>query len=121
MIEKKQESGLTAKNNPAPHRKPGKNSPRQRSGHHNKNNGAYNLSGGKKRFSQSNPSQENPKSAHLRITPLGGNEEVGRNMTIFEYGGDIIILDMGIQFPEEDMPGVDYIVPDASYLKGKED
>ncbi|MFA6184204.1 MAG: ribonuclease J [Parcubacteria group bacterium] len=57
----------------------------------------------------------------LRIIPLGGQEEVGRNMTVFEYGNDIVILDMGIQFPEEDMPGVDYIVPDISYLKGKED
>lgn len=57
---------------------------------------------------------------NLRITPLGGNEEVGRNMTVFEYEGDIIILDMGIQFPEEDMPGIDYIVPNISYLKGKE-
>ncbi|MGW8185133.1 MAG: ribonuclease J [Candidatus Moraniibacteriota bacterium] len=57
----------------------------------------------------------------LRIIPLGGQEEVGRNMTVFEYGSDIVILDMGIQFPEEDMPGVDYIVPDVSYLKGKED
>lgn len=56
----------------------------------------------------------------LRIIPLGGQEEVGRNMTVFEYGEDIVILDMGIQFPEEDMPGVDYIVPDISYLKGKE-
>jgi ribonuclease J len=56
----------------------------------------------------------------LRIIPLGGQEEVGRNMTIFEYGQDIVILDMGLQFPEEDMPGVDYIVPDISYLKGKE-
>lgn len=56
----------------------------------------------------------------LRIIPLGGQEEVGRNMTVFEYGQDIVILDMGIQFPEEDMPGVDYIVPDTSYLKGKE-
>lgn len=64
--------------------------------------------------------EENPKSDHLRITPLGGNEEVGRNMTLFEYGGDIIILDMGIQFPEEDMPGIDYIIPNISYLKGKE-
>jgi ribonuclease J len=62
----------------------------------------------------------NPKSGHLRITPLGGNEEVGRNMTMFEYDGDIIILDMGIQFPEEDMPGIDYIIPNISYLKGKE-
>ena len=56
----------------------------------------------------------------LKIIPLGGQEEVGRNMTVFEYGEDIVILDMGMQFPEEDMPGVDYIVPDISYLKGKE-
>lgn len=64
--------------------------------------------------------QGNPAGDHLRITPIGGNEEVGRNMTLFEYGGDIIILDMGLQFPEEDMPGIDYIIPNISYLKGKE-
>ncbi|MFA6534204.1 MAG: ribonuclease J [Patescibacteria group bacterium] len=56
----------------------------------------------------------------LRIIPLGGMEEVGRNMTIFEYGDDILILDMGIQFPEDDTPGVDYIIPNIDYLKGKE-
>ncbi len=56
----------------------------------------------------------------LRIIPLGGMEEVGRNMTVFEYDKDIVILDMGIQFPEEDMPGIDYIIPSISYLKGKE-
>ncbi|OIP59624.1 MAG: RNase J family beta-CASP ribonuclease [Candidatus Moranbacteria bacterium CG_4_9_14_3_um_filter_45_14] len=56
----------------------------------------------------------------LRIIPLGGQEEVGRNMTVFEYGNDIVIIDMGLQFPEEDMPGIDYIIPNASYLKGKE-
>lgn len=56
----------------------------------------------------------------LRIIPLGGCEEVGRNMTIFERGNDIVILDMGLQFPEEDMPGIDYIIPNISYLKGKE-
>ena len=65
-------------------------------------------------------SQGNVISKNLRITPLGGNEEVGRNMTMFEYDSDIIILDMGIQFPEEDMPGIDYIIPNISYLKGKE-
>jgi ribonuclease J len=64
--------------------------------------------------------QGNAPSNNLRITPMGGNEEVGRNMTMFEYGGDIIILDMGIQFPEEDMPGIDYIIPNINYLKGKE-
>lgn len=56
----------------------------------------------------------------LRIIPIGGCEEVGRNMTVFEYGNDIIILDMGLQWPEEDMPGIDYIIPNIEYLKGKE-
>ncbi len=56
----------------------------------------------------------------LRIIPLGGCEEVGRNMTLFEYNNDIIILDMGLQFPEEDMLGIDYIIPNVEYLKGKE-
>ncbi|MDQ1283881.1 MAG: ribonuclease [Patescibacteria group bacterium] len=57
---------------------------------------------------------------NLRVIPLGGLEEVGRNMTIFEYGQDIIIVDMGLQFPDEDMPGIDYLIPDVTYLKGKE-
>ncbi|MDP3882463.1 MAG: ribonuclease J [Candidatus Staskawiczbacteria bacterium] len=57
---------------------------------------------------------------NLRIIPLGGCEEVGRNMTVFEYENDIVILDMGLQFPEEDMPGIDYVIPNAEYLKGKE-
>ena len=56
----------------------------------------------------------------LRVIVLGGNEEVGRNCTILEYGNDIIIIDLGLQFPDEDMPGVDYIIPNISYLKGKE-
>ncbi len=52
----------------------------------------------------------------LRIIPVGGCEEVGRNMTVLEYGNDILIIDMGLQFPEEDMPGIDYIIPNVSYL-----
>src|SRR6266851_9298263 len=56
----------------------------------------------------------------LRIIPLGGMEEVGRNMTVFEYNQDIVVLDMGLQFPEEDMPGIDYVIPNTEYLKGKE-
>lgn len=69
-----------------------------------------------KRTAFSRPGQKN----NLRIIPLGGLEEVGRNMTVFEYGQDIIIIDMGLQFPDEDMPGIDYIIPDVSYLRGKE-
>src|SRR3989344_2087780 len=57
---------------------------------------------------------------NLKIIPLGGCEEVGRNRTCFEYGQDIVILDMGLQFPEEDMPGIDYVIPNVEYLKGKE-
>jgi len=56
----------------------------------------------------------------LKIAVIGGLEEVGRNCTLFEYNGDIILIDMGLQFPEEDMPGIDYIIPNMSYLKGKE-
>ncbi|HRY63325.1 MAG TPA: ribonuclease J, partial [Patescibacteria group bacterium] len=67
------------------------------------------------------------KTGLLRIIPLGGCEEVGRNMTVFEYvennnekNKDIILLDMGLQFPEEDMPGIDYIIPNVEYLRGQE-
>lgn len=56
----------------------------------------------------------------LRIIPLGGMEEVGRNCIIFEYENDIVIVDMGLQFADEDMPGVDYSIPNISYLAGKE-
>ena len=59
------------------------------------------------------------KQGVLRIIPLGGMEEVGRNMTVFEYDNDIVILDMGLQFAEEDMLGIDYIIPNISYLRNK--
>ncbi len=61
-----------------------------------------------------------PTGDKLRVMVLGGCEEVGRNCTLLEYKNDIIMIDMGLQFPEEDMPGVDYIIPNMSYLKGKE-
>jgi ribonuclease J len=55
----------------------------------------------------------------LKIIVLGGLEEVGRNMTVFQYDKEIIIVDMGLQFPEEDMPGIDYIIPNVNYLEDK--
>lgn len=60
------------------------------------------------------------QAGKLKVIPLGGLEEVGRNCMIFEYENDIIIIDMGLQFPEVDMPGIDYIIPNIEYLRGKE-
>jgi ribonuclease J len=57
----------------------------------------------------------------LRVIPLGGLEEIGKNMTILEYKDDIIIIDLGLMFPGEDMPGVDYVIPDVNYLMDKKD
>jgi ribonuclease J len=55
----------------------------------------------------------------LKIVPLGGLGEIGKNMMILEYGSDIIVIDAGLMFPNEEMPGVDFIIPDISYLLQK--
>jgi len=52
----------------------------------------------------------------LKVIPLGGLGEVGRNMLLLEYKNQILIIDVGFRMPEEDMPGIDYIIPDISYL-----
>lgn len=59
------------------------------------------------------------KAPAVKITPLGGLGEVGRNMTLFEANGKILICDMGFRMPGEDMPGIDYIVPNISCLKNR--
>ncbi len=58
-----------------------------------------------------------PAPGVVRIIPLGGVEEIGKNMTAIEFNGDIVVIDIGFAFPTEEMPGVDYIIPDATYLE----
>jgi ribonuclease J len=53
----------------------------------------------------------------LRIVALGGLGEIGRNMTVFEYEGKLLIVDCGVLFPGDDQPGIDLILPDFSYIK----
>ena len=62
-----------------------------------------------------NSSMQNTKA--IRIIPLGGLGGIGKNITLFEYQDDIIIVDCGIMFPTEEMPGIDYIIPDFSYIR----
>ncbi len=61
------------------------------------------------------------KKENLKIIPLGGIEEIGKNITVFEYGNDIVLVDCGVAFPEDDMLGIDLVIPDFTYLeKNKE-
>lgn len=57
------------------------------------------------------------KESPIRIIPIGGVEEIGRNMTVIEHEDDIIIIDAGVQFPEEETPGIDFIIPNTAYLE----
>ena len=60
------------------------------------------------------------KGPHLRIYPLGGFEQVGRNCTVIEVDNDIFLIDLGLEFPDEEMLGIDYLIPDITSLQGKE-
>jgi ribonuclease J len=65
------------------------------------------------------PAPSKLKAGTLRIIPLGGIGEIGRNMTVFEIEGKILIVDCGVLFPEEHQPGVDLILPDFNYLNDR--
>jgi len=57
----------------------------------------------------------------IRIVPLGGVEEIGKNMTAIEYGNDIIVVDIGFQFKDDETPGIDFILPNTKYLEERQD
>lgn len=88
---------------------PPKTHPVQQTKHH-----SYQQSNKPKPSGQFHAQQSNTNK--MRIIPLGGLEEVGKNIMVFEYGNDIIVIDAGMSFAGPDMLGVDYIVPDVSYL-----
>ena len=64
-------------------------------------------------YTEKKPKREKPK---LKVIPLGGVSEIGENMMALEYGNDIIVIDCGVGFPDEDMPGIDLVIPDVTYL-----
>jgi ribonuclease J len=88
-------------------------------------------SGGQRRSSRSNGAARAPqqderliappkyRKGSMRITPLGGLGEIGRNMNVIEYNGHLLLIDCGVLFPEEEQPGVDLILPDFDYIKNR--
>ncbi len=103
--------------------------------HHLVTNGPINGNGHKNGQNNGQNGQQNsdhraylPKKARLKMIPLGGVGKICKNMMVYEYddpllpnGGDIIIVDMGIAFPDSDMHGIDYLIPDISYLRDRKD
>ncbi len=71
----------------------------------------------KKNTKVSRPKVNYDENAKLRIIPLGGLNEIGKNMTAIECGDDIIVIDCGLAFPDDEMPGVDLVIPDVTYLE----
>ena len=83
-----------------------------------------------KRVNKANREKDNKRSANnreitkfkfkgenLKIIPLGGLHEIGKNITVFEYGNELVLVDCGLDFPEDDMLGVDLVIPDITYLE----
>lgn len=80
-----------------------------------------NISHGAKPVEKKARTQKAAAGEKLRVMLLGGLQEIGKNITVLEYGRDIIVIDCGMGFPDEDMPGVDLVIPDFSYLSENRD
>lgn len=70
---------------------------------------------------QTNRKNSNKNALPLRVIPLGGLNEIGKNITLYEYGNDIILVDCGMAFPDDDLPGVDIVIPDFTYIVKNKD
>lgn len=76
---------------------------------------------GQKKTGQKKNGVQNKKAPQMRIIPLGGLGEIGKNLTVYEYAGSMFIVDCGMTFPDEDTPGIDVIIPDFDYLEKNKD
>src|SRR5262244_286203 len=77
---------------------------------------------GKRRTLPGSPTQRSAVEPAVRLIPLGGLGEIGLNMMLVEFGDDLIAVDCGLMFPDPDeMPGIDYVIPDFSYAVAKRD
>ena len=105
-------SGVTGKEGVRPEAAPSSGAPKRR---------RFGTQSRPNSFVKSEKFVKNDNGDYVKVMVLGGLEEVGRNMTLIECNREIIIIDMGLQFPEEDMPGIDYIIPNVTYLRDKID
>ncbi|MBQ6825156.1 MAG: ribonuclease J [Clostridia bacterium] len=87
---------------------------------HSKSSKTSNYNSQKKR-SQSRPVLPPEPSKPVKIIPLGGLGEIGKNITLYEYDGDMFLVDCGMSFPDEEMPGIDIVIPDFSYVLENKD
>ncbi len=84
-------------------------------------NRPFDYRGNRQQGKKRNKQRKAPKAQPIRISFLGGINEVGKNMTVFEYENDMIIVDSGLAFPDEDMLGIDLVIPDFTYVKENAD
>lgn len=111
----KQNDGAKMQNNNQPAAPAAPAAPKQRQ------NNTANNSGANKPRRRSSGGSKRTSGKPLRIVPLGGLNEIGKNITLYDYGDDMLLVDCGMAFPDEELPGVDIVIPDFSYVVKNKD